>query len=510
MAAHKNRTGDSEGRYTNLETTAGAVPTGDVVPDEVSRGRCFGLRLVMATLPVGFSEALAVLFFTQALVMAEVSNGLVGYAWLVSPLAAILVQPCAAVWSDRATWSRFGGRRKPFLLMGYFFAVLASAVLSLGSELPGNPTVYVAIGFALLFISTNLHLVMLRALVTDTVPRKAMGVYFSLQTLFYVFGAALTYAGSYVLDYEGSWWMDALRSESCSTSVCLHLRSMAVIAGCLQFVMAHSVLMLPEVVTGVPPEQRSKCCLCFKWIADFFCDLKDLLLHSTSSGLIFLASIGGFMGVAALMIHGIQLLVIDGLPPEMPIPERYATASYGLYGSMILGVVTAMVLPMIERLGLDLALCWVVSFLIFAGLLVSSLALPRVAEHKAFGVAWMVLTLGPMYATLLTIPLTLLARTGTASAALRMSMLSVSQAVAQIIVSVTGGIWFAVSSQKAAIFVGCGIASAVSALLALAVYGAIKSGRAEYYDGLDEEELAPVTGGVPEMTVVPPRVIGRV
>mmetsp|Transcript_210 Transcript_210/g.182 ORF Transcript_210/g.182 Transcript_210/m.182 type:complete len:211 (+) Transcript_210:174-806(+) len=210
------------------------------------------------------------------------------------------------------------------------------------------------------------------------------------------------------------------------------------------------------------------------------------------------------------MIHGIQLLVIDGLPPEMPIPERYATASYGLYGSMILGVVTAMVLPMIERLGLDLALCWVVSFLIFAGLLVSSLALPRVAEHKAFGVAWMVLTLGPMYATLLTIPLTLLARTGTASAALRMSMLSVSQAVAQIIVSVTGGIWFAVSSQKAAIFVGCGIASAVSALLALAVYGAIKSGRAEYYDGLDEEELAPVTGGVPEMTVVPPRVIGRV
>mmetsp|Transcript_212 Transcript_212/g.189 ORF Transcript_212/g.189 Transcript_212/m.189 type:complete len:237 (-) Transcript_212:9-719(-) len=55
-------------------------------------------------------------------------------------------------------------------------------------------TVYVAIGFALLFISTNLHLVMLRALVTDTVPRKAMGVYFSLQTLFYVFGAALTYA----------------------------------------------------------------------------------------------------------------------------------------------------------------------------------------------------------------------------------------------------------------------------------------------------------------------------
>ncbi|KAF4677418.1 hypothetical protein FOL47_001630 [Perkinsus chesapeaki] len=502
-----------QAQYTNLNSAGGMVPSGPAVPDDASRGRCFGLRLAMGTLPIGFSEAMAILLLTSSLVDAGVSSWLIGYGWLVSPLAAILVQPCAAVWSDRSTWSRFGGRRKPFLLMGYVFALIACAVLSLASELPGNSIVYLAIGFGLLFISNNMQLLMLRSLVTDTVPRQSMGVYFSLQTLFYVFGASLTYALGYLVDYEGAWWIEKLKSDSCGSMTCLHLRGLAVLCGCLQFIMAHSVLMLPEVVTAVPPEQRGRCCLCFKWIADFFCDIKDLLVNATSTGLVFLAAVGGFIGVSALMIYGVTFLTTDGLPSVMPLQERYAMATYGLYGSMILGVVTAMCLPFVERFGLDISLCWVVSLLLFASLLISSLALPRVADNKAFGLSWMILGLGPMYATQLTIPLTLLARTGTASAALRMSMLSVAQAVAQILVSVTGGLWAGIFHQGAAVFAVSAVCAALAALLALAVYGATKSGRAEYYDGLEDEESAAASGGLVEMadaSVVPPRIIGKV
>ncbi len=136
----------------------------------------------------------------------------VGYVWLAGPMAGLLAQPIVGLISDNVWF--WGGRRRPFIIIGGFLAaamVLALPFLGAISEWTGLGILWVAIGVALtLDLAINVGFNPTRSIIADVTPEGAERTkgFTWMQTisgffgvLAYVIGAVL---GNFALIYIGA------------------------------------------------------------------------------------------------------------------------------------------------------------------------------------------------------------------------------------------------------------------------------------------------------------------
>ncbi len=104
--------------------------------------------------------------------------------WLAAPLTGLLVQPIVGHFSDR-TWV-FGGRRRPYFLIGAVFTTAALMIM------PHSPYLwFAAVMLWVLDASINISMEPFRAFVGDMLPPRQRTQGFAMQTVFIGFGAVL-------------------------------------------------------------------------------------------------------------------------------------------------------------------------------------------------------------------------------------------------------------------------------------------------------------------------------
>lgn len=135
----------------------------------------------------------------------------VGYVWLAGPLAGLIAQPLVGLISDKVWF--WGGRRRPFILLGGVTAalmLLALPFLGKISDWSGLPILWAAVAVALtLDLAINVGFNPTRSLIADLTPEgEARTKGFTwMQTISGLFGV-LAYIlgarfGNYTLIYTG-------------------------------------------------------------------------------------------------------------------------------------------------------------------------------------------------------------------------------------------------------------------------------------------------------------------
>lgn len=111
--------------------------------------------------------------------------------WLVAPLTGMLIQPLVGYYSDQ-TWNRFG-RRRPYVLAGTLFTVLALLLLPNAAVLTNflKPVVVGALLLMLLDASINITMEPFRALIADKLPDIQRSQGYAMQTFLIGLGAVL-------------------------------------------------------------------------------------------------------------------------------------------------------------------------------------------------------------------------------------------------------------------------------------------------------------------------------
>ncbi|XP_024534366.1 sucrose transport protein SUT2 [Selaginella moellendorffii] len=218
------------------EAAAIAVPDGPPTPTP-KRVPLRGLaRVASVALGVQFGWALQTSLLTPYVQELGIPHEYAGYIWLCGPISGMFVQPIAGYYSDRCQlkW----GRRRPFILGGAIFVVLAIFVISFAADLGfllgdnkhhrPRAIVFFVIGFWLLDLANNTLQGPCRALLADLSGKdyrrtRRANAFFSL---FLSIGNVLGYAaGSY------SNWPKVFpftRSEACDKS-CANLKSAFII-----------------------------------------------------------------------------------------------------------------------------------------------------------------------------------------------------------------------------------------------------------------------------------------
>lgn len=119
-------------------------------------------------------------------------TGSLAVYWLAAPLTGLLVQPIIGHFSDR-TWI-FGGRRRPYFLVGAVLTTLALFVM------PHAPALwFAAVMLWLLDASINISMEPFRAFVGDMLPNRQRTHGFAMQTVFIGAGAVLGSAAPWML-----------------------------------------------------------------------------------------------------------------------------------------------------------------------------------------------------------------------------------------------------------------------------------------------------------------------
>ncbi|EFJ23442.1 hypothetical protein SELMODRAFT_232600 [Selaginella moellendorffii] len=218
------------------EAAAIAVPDGPPTPTP-KRVPLRGLaRVASVALGVQFGWALQTSLLTPYVQELGIPHEYAGYIWLCGPISGMFVQPIAGYYSDRCQlkW----GRRRPFILGGAIFVVLAIFVICFAADLGfllgdnkhhrPRAIVFFVIGFWLLDLANNTLQGPCRALLADLSGKdyrrtRRANAFFSL---FLSIGNVLGYAaGSY------SNWPKVFpftRSEACDKS-CANLKSAFII-----------------------------------------------------------------------------------------------------------------------------------------------------------------------------------------------------------------------------------------------------------------------------------------
>ncbi|WP_422351859.1 MFS transporter [Flagellimonas sp.] len=131
---------------------------------------------------------------------------------LAGPVTGLLIQPIIGAISDR-TWSpKWGGRRKPFFLIG---AILASLCLF---AFPFSPELWFAVGLLwILDAGNNTAMEPYRAFVGDKLPDEQLTFGYQMQSLFV--GAGITLANFSLFLFQDWFSVPTETADLCSTGV---------------------------------------------------------------------------------------------------------------------------------------------------------------------------------------------------------------------------------------------------------------------------------------------------
>ncbi|WP_430906683.1 MFS transporter [Maribacter sp. 2-571] len=131
---------------------------------------------------------------------------------LAGPVTGLLIQPIIGAISDK-TWSpKWGGRRKPFFLIG---AILASLCLF---AFPFSPELWFAVGLLwILDAGNNTAMEPYRAFVGDKLPDEQLTFGYQMQSLFV--GAGITLANFSLFLFQDWFSVPSEATELCSSGV---------------------------------------------------------------------------------------------------------------------------------------------------------------------------------------------------------------------------------------------------------------------------------------------------
>lgn len=126
------------------------------------------------------------------------------YFWILPPLMGILVQPLIG-WASDKTWIKGIGRRKPYLLLGSFIAVVVMCMLPNA----GNFQIYIdtmvfgVIMLMLLDTSINMAMQPFKMMVGDMVNEKQKGLAYSIQSFLCNAGSLVGYLFPFIFTWCG-------------------------------------------------------------------------------------------------------------------------------------------------------------------------------------------------------------------------------------------------------------------------------------------------------------------
>ncbi len=169
-------------------------------------------------------------------------TGSLAVYWLAAPLTGLLVQPVIGHFSDR-TWI-FGGRRRPYFLVGAVLTTLALFVM------PHAPALwFAAVMLWVLDASINISMEPFRAFVGDMLPNRQRTQGFAMQTVFIGAGAVLGSALPWML----SGWFGV--SDATDAAVPANV---VVAFGLGGVVLLGSILWTVFTSREYPPEELAK------------------------------------------------------------------------------------------------------------------------------------------------------------------------------------------------------------------------------------------------------------
>lgn len=126
------------------------------------------------------------------------------YFWILPPLMGIIVQPIVG-WASDKTWIKSIGRRKPYLLLGSFVAILVMCLLPNA----GSYQKYIdAMTFGLIMLmlldtSINMAMQPFKMMVGDMVNEKQKGLAYSIQSFLCNAGSLIGYLFPFIFTWIG-------------------------------------------------------------------------------------------------------------------------------------------------------------------------------------------------------------------------------------------------------------------------------------------------------------------
>ena len=126
------------------------------------------------------------------------------FFWILPPLMGMIVQPLVGSFSDR-TWCRWG-RRKPYLYLGAFVAVLVMAFLPNSGSLGLSVKMAMMFGLIMLMLldtSINMAMQPFKMMVGDMVNEQQKAKAYSIQSMLCNAGSLVGYLFPYIFTWLG-------------------------------------------------------------------------------------------------------------------------------------------------------------------------------------------------------------------------------------------------------------------------------------------------------------------
>lgn len=364
---------------------------------------------------------------------ADISN--MGYLWLAAPLSGMIIQPILGHFSDK-TWTRIG-RRKPYILGGAIVSTIALVLM------PNCPSVWFAA--ALLWLldgSINVAMQPYRALVADVAPSNQHTKCYAVQTGLVGIGACL--ASSLPWMFIHIFGLQSNIADSNVIPITLRL-SFYIGAGVFLFANLWTIYSSKEY----PPEKITKLkskAAAFSFSKGYLADLKNFIQIPKVMRQVSYVQFFSWLGMFCVFLYfGIGVAQnIFGLPTGAQVeghPEFHKMLEDGIaLGGLCSGVYTfvsvlyAMFLPKLTKLFKKKGAHIVSLFLGAIGLIVAN------HVHTQAGVLLCMIGLGAAWASIVTIPYSILAGSMPKDKmGLYMGLLNITICVPQIIAALTLG-----------------------------------------------------------------------
>lgn len=155
----------------------------------------FGVQIAFALQSANISRIFATLG-------ADPHN--LSYFWILPPLMGIIVQPIIG-WASDKTWIKGIGRRKPYLLLGAFIAILVMCLLpNAGSfQIYIDAMIFGLIMLMLLDTSINMSMQPFKMMVGDMVNEKQKSLAYSIQSFLCNAGSLAGYLFPFIFTWCG-------------------------------------------------------------------------------------------------------------------------------------------------------------------------------------------------------------------------------------------------------------------------------------------------------------------
>ncbi len=126
------------------------------------------------------------------------------YFWILPPLMGMIVQPMVG-WASDKTWIKHIGRRKPYLLLGSFVAIMVMCLLpNAGSfQIYIDSMIFGLIMLMLLDTSINMAMQPFKMMVGDMVNEKQKGLAYSIQSFLCNAGSLAGYLFPFIFTWCG-------------------------------------------------------------------------------------------------------------------------------------------------------------------------------------------------------------------------------------------------------------------------------------------------------------------